>query len=330
MKSRYFAKIALCACLFLTFTQTHAQDPSESLPLEVWGYIQYATWSADSTQFTFASGEEARMDPPTWYTYDVTDERVAISHVYPLSPQLLNIDLDAIQAEYVKLTGGYAISPQGTYLAYVSSERGDYGNLLGIANLQTGAFVTLDVELFSDIRYEWSADETTLILHTMGPYGWRVHFLVQDIEPSLSSFSFDFLGNTTDEGILAIYDINADGTLVAALAGVGQRGTKLLIWDIERPDQKWVIDEFRDAVEAQFSLTDPSKIYVVAGGYVLLRDLLNDNRVMSYTALGVADVKVARFSPNQTYVAIVSPAEADYYDRVNVVKLATDSLPRSQ
>lgn len=305
---------------------SHAQDDGQSLPMEIWGYVDYAAWSPDGSQFTFTTDYDFSTDPPTWYTYAVETEQVLTSNLYPIPVQFADLNQARLQIpDYALMSSRLSVSPSRQYVAYPSTNLDRSASLLGIANLQTGKFAIMDVHLFGDLRYEWSADEKALVVETVIPYGIAYNtYHIERISPELNEVTSTFIRRPSVP-LYNFFDLNPNNTLAVGYSQDDDRVSQIFVWSLDDLAHYTLIYAPAGLIDAQFSLTHPNTILAIIGSDLVEYDISSDPIEIRRTPLGIPDIWAAYFSPDQTHIAIISQSEHDYYQIVQMENLPTDS-----
>lgn len=319
-----FPKILILLALYLLVTgQSHAQDPT-TVPFRVNSRVIDARWSNDSTRFTFRSDDDRFSDPQFWYSYDVYTQSITKNLVYPLPAALPTINFDGIQALVWAGVGfDMSVSPKGTYLVYFSNQTVDtYLHSLGIANLRTGEFRLLDINIYGSLAVEWSADETNFTVETqyvtVPDY---TQYRVWNLDESLNHIQTEQLTSTIDYYIIHVFDINFDGSRILADIYNENPPRALMAWNPNDQRQLVTLSYDNRLMDAQFSLSNPNIVLAVIGDDLVSYDISGDPIEINRTPLGIPDIRAAYFSPDQTHVAIISDSEYDGNYIVNVLSL---------
>ncbi|MBZ0316220.1 MAG: hypothetical protein K8L91_07375 [Anaerolineae bacterium] len=312
--------VALLGCFGWHSHSSHAQDSGMPLSFETNSSIVDPKWLDDSTTFAFTTYDDDAYGVLMWYLYDVNTGLVTQTNIYPMPASLADFDFDAVQvADWPGRGMTVSVSPNGSYLVYLSDVTIDRLHVLGIANIATGEFFITDLRIRGSMKIFWNPDETRFLVETGNPVEFTIHYSVQNIDPSLGSVTSDFL-TPLSYVILYLYDISRDGNFALALVTDGSRPNKLLIWNLQDPSENTVINDADYVEDAKFSIADSNIILAVNGDRLVGYDIRQDPQLLFDEPLDISNIKTALFSPDQQYLAVISKID-DYRDRVNILPL---------
>lgn len=310
----------LVVCLGLHSRSSDAQESGVPLPFQTDSHVVDPKWSEDSTTFAFTTYNYDSAGVLTWYSYDITTELVTQTDIYPIPVSLANFDFDAVQvANWPGRGRTISISPNGSYLVYLSDVTIDRLHVLGIANIASGEFFITDIPIRGSMKILWSNDESEFLVETGNPSENTIQYFIQNIDSSLNNITSNFL-TLSSYVIIYLYDISSDGNSALALVTDGNRPYKLLVWNLQDPSQNTVINDANQVKDARFSVTDSNIILAVNGDRLVGYDITQGPLLIFDKPIDISNIKAAIFSPNQEHLAIVSQAD-EYSDVVNVLPL---------
>lgn len=316
--------VALLGCFGWPSHSSDAQDSGVPLSFETNSSIVDPKWLDDSTTLAFTTYGDDAYGVLMWYLYDVNSQLITQTNIYPMPASLADFDFDAVQvADWPGRGMTVSVSPNGSYLVYLSDVTIDRLHVLGIANIASGEFFITDLRIRGSMKIFWNPDESGFLVETGNPVEFTIHYSLQNIDPSLSSVTSNFL-TLPSYGIIYLYDISRDGNFALAWVIDDNRPDKLLIWNLQDPSQNTVINDANYVEDARFSIADSNIILAVNGDRLVVYDITQDPQLLFDEPLGISNIKSALFSPDQQYLAVISEIDDDR-DRVNIL-LLTDLL----
>lgn len=311
---------ALLGCFGWQSHSSDAQDSGVPLSFETNSSIVDPKWLDDSTTFAFTTYDDDAYGVLMWYLYDINTELITQTNIYPMPASLANFDFDAVQvADWPGRGMTVSVSPNGSYLVYLSDVKIEWYHVLGIANIATGEFFITDIRINGSMKIFWSPDESGFLVETGNPVEFTIHYSVQNIDPSLNHITSDFL-TLSSYGIIYLYVISRDGNFALAWVIDDNRPDKLLIWNLQDPSQNTVINDVNYVEDARFSLSDNNIILAINEGRLVGYDIRQDPQLLFDEPLGISNIKSALFSPDQQYLAVISEID-DYRDGVTILPL---------